>query len=152
MNAEEGKDLPPLPYLLGGVDGGSGSIVPRSPRNAEVTAAPRATRSFVAVTAVECGSNRTKREASGDGVVKVHSSALAGCDWRWARVTRVARESEQLSCASGAWQSGATQNVQLHEQTETRKEKSVAEVKESTGLGRTRNPGMWPSRDKRSRR
>ena len=69
-NARKRKELPPLPYLLLGMGGGSGSIVPRSPRNAEVTAAPRATRSFVAVTAVECGSNRMKYEAPGDGVAK----------------------------------------------------------------------------------
>ena len=69
-NARKRKDEPPLPYLLLEVGGGSGSIVPRSPHNAEVTAAPRATRSFVAITAVKCGSNRTKYEAPSDGVAK----------------------------------------------------------------------------------
>ena len=110
--ANAGKELPPLPYLLVRMGGGSGSIVPRSPRSTEVTAAPRATRSFVAITAVECSSSRTRYEAPGYGVAKVHSSALTGCDWRWARATRVVRKSEQLSCALGTWRSGATRNVQ----------------------------------------
>ena len=79
-NAGKEKELPPLPYLLVRMGGGSGSIVPRSPRSTEVTAAPRATRSFVAITAVECSSNRMKYEAPGYGGAKVHSSALTGCD------------------------------------------------------------------------